>query len=62
MKNLVSITITTKNEEKNIEKCIRSIRLQSYSNIETIVIDNASTDRTKEIALKYTENVFDKGP
>lgn len=62
MKDFVSITITTKNEEKNIERCMRSILLQSYSNIEIIVVDNASIDRTKEIAFKYTEKVFDKGP
>lgn len=59
---LVSVTITTKNEEKNIENCIKSILEQSYKNIEIIVVDNNSSDKTKEIALKYTDNVFDKGP
>jgi len=59
---LVSIVITTKNESKNIENCLRSIQEQSYSNIETIVVDNASTDQTQEIAQRYTEKVFDKGP
>ncbi|RKZ38887.1 MAG: hypothetical protein DRQ49_13050 [Gammaproteobacteria bacterium] len=38
---LVSIIITTKNEAKNIENCLLSIQEQSYSNIETIVVDNA---------------------
>lgn len=59
---LVSLVITTKNEEKNIENCLISIREQSYSNIQIIVVDNFSTDKTKEIALKYTSFVFDKGP
>lgn len=59
---LVSVVITTKNEERNIENCLRSLKLQSYSNIEIIVVDNSSTDRTKEIARRYTENVFNKGP
>ncbi|MCL5795654.1 MAG: glycosyltransferase, partial [Patescibacteria group bacterium] len=63
MKNpLVSITITTKNEEKNIQNCLESIKLQSYKNIETIVVDNGSTDKTKEIARKYTKKVYNKGP
>lgn len=59
---LVSIVVTTKNEEKNIENCIKSIMEQGYKNVEIIVVDNNSSDRTKEIALKYTEKVFDKGP
>jgi len=59
---LVNVVITTKNEEKNIENCLKSIRSQSYSEIEIIVVDNDSSDRTKEIALKYTDKVFDKGP
>ncbi len=61
-KPLVSIVITTKNEAKNIENCLISIQEQSYSNIETIVVDNASTDKTKEIAKQYTDKVYDKGP
>ncbi len=66
MKNqpLVSITITTKNEEKNIKPCLESIKQQDYpqNKIEIIVVDNHSQDRTKQIAKKYTKKVFDKGP
>lgn len=58
----VSVVITTKNEEKNIETCLKSISLQSYSNLEIIVVDNSSTDNTKVLARKYTNLVFDKGP
>jgi len=57
---LVSIVITTKNEEKNIENCLKSIVNQTYKNIEIIVVDNNSSDSTKEISLKYTDKVFDK--
>ncbi len=59
---LISIIITTKNEEKNIENCLKSISLQTYKNIEIIVVDNGSTDRTKEIAKQYTDLLYDKGP
>ena len=64
MKNspLVSIVITTLNEEKNIENCIRSILSQTYKNTEIIVVDNDSSDRTKEIAKRYTDKVFNFGP
>lgn len=61
---LVSIVITTKNEEKHIDNCLRSIKAQTYPKdcIEVIVVDNNSTDKTKEIAEKYTKNVFNFGP
>ena len=58
---LVSIVITTKNEENNIENCLISITEQTYPNIEVIVVDNNSTDKTFEIALKFTDKVFNKG-
>ncbi len=59
---LVSVVVTTKNEERNIEWCLRSIELQTWPNIEIIVVDNNSTDQTKPIAASYTPNVFNKGP
>ena len=61
---LISVIITTKNEEKNIENCLKSIKEQAYpqDQIEIIVVDNDSTDKTKEIASHYTDKVFNKGP
>lgn len=61
---LVSVVVTTKNEGKHIGNCLESVRRQTYpqENIEVIVVDNNSTDRTKEIAQKYTDKVFNKGP
>jgi len=59
---LVSVVITTKNEEKNIENCLRSIKGQTYKSIELIVVDNFSKDKTAEIAKKYAAKVYLKGP
>lgn len=59
---MVSVIITTKNEEKNIERLLISLKKQSYSKIEIIVVDNNSTDKTIDIAKKYTQKVFNKGP
>lgn len=59
---LVSIIITTKNELKNIGTCLDSIVAQTYKAIEIIVVDNFSTDQTQEIARRYTDKVFSKGP
>ena len=58
------MVVTTKNEEKNISKCLESVRGQTYPQeaLEVIVVDNYSTDRTKEIAQKYADKVFEHGP
>ena len=60
----VSVIITTKNEEENIEKCLESVITQRYSlkKIEIIVVDNNSTDETKKRVLKYTDKVYNFGP
>ncbi len=57
MRPSVSAIITTKNEEKHIENCLKSIRNQTYKDIEIIVVDNDSNDKTKEIAGRYTKQV-----
>ena len=66
MKNtpLVSVIIATKNEGRNIGKCLESIKEQSYpsSALEVIVVDNNSTDDTVKIAKSFTEMVYLKGP
>jgi len=59
---IVSVVITTKNEEINIENCLKSIERQSLKNIELIVVDNFSEDRTVEIARKHGAKVYLKGP
>lgn len=63
MKNkIVSVIVPTKNSEATIGRCLDSINSQTYKEIEVIVIDNNSTDRTKDIARKYTKLIFNKGP
>ena len=59
---LVSVIIPTKNSSKTLDVCLNSIKNQSYKDIEIIVVDNNSTDNTKEIARKYTDLVFNHGP
>lgn len=59
---LVSVIIPTKNSSRTLEKCLESIKNQTYKNIELIVVDNNSTDNTKDIANKYTDMVFNFGP
>ncbi|MDD3520039.1 MAG: glycosyltransferase [Actinomycetota bacterium] len=52
---LVSILIPARNEEKNIERCLKSILKQDYRNTEIIVLNDNSTDRTGEIVKKLAE-------
>ncbi len=54
---LVSVIIPAYNAEKFIAETIESILMQSYPNIEIIVVDDGSTDQTSNIALKYQEKV-----
>lgn len=46
---LVSVLIPARNEEKNISKIIGDLLFQDYSNIEILVFDDQSTDKTAEI-------------
>lgn len=62
MEPLVSVIIPTKNSEKFLEKCLHSVKNQTYKNTEIVVVDNDSSDQTKEIAKKYTDKVFNFGP
>ncbi len=53
-----SIIIATLNNEKTIDKNLKSIRKQSYSDYELIVVDGNSKDRTLEIINNYNfENI-----
>ena len=57
----LTVVITTRNEEANIANCIGAFA-QFRDEVEIVVVDNASTDRTKEIAASLGARVFDKGP
>ena len=45
----VSVLIPTRNEEKNIEVCLESLRQQDYPNFEILVLDDNSSDNTANI-------------
>lgn len=51
----ISICMIAKNEEKHIEECLR--RLKPY-HCEIVLVDTGSTDRTVEIASRYTDKIY----
>ena len=55
---LVSITIPTYNSEKTLKKALQSVKAQTYPNIELILIDSHSTDKTLKIAEDLGAKVY----
>jgi glycosyltransferase involved in cell wall biosynthesis len=57
---LVSIITVTYNAEKFLEQTMQSVFAQAYPNIEYIIIDGSSTDRTLEIITNYALQITKK--
>lgn len=49
MKDLISVVVTCYNHQDYIEQCLRSIFEQTYRNIELLVLDDGSTDKSAQI-------------
>ncbi|MDZ4341976.1 MAG: glycosyltransferase family 2 protein, partial [Candidatus Binatia bacterium] len=62
MNPLVSVIVPTRNSAATLERCLQSIGQQTYKEIEIIVVDNNSSDKTTEIAKRFTSKVFIHGP
>jgi len=52
---LISVIIPCYNCEKYLAEALDSVSAQSYTNWECIVVDDGSTDKSKEVALSYTK-------
>lgn len=53
---MLSVCIITKNEQSNLERCLRSLSGFSF---EIVVVDTGSTDHTLKIACKYTNSIYE---
>lgn len=59
-KIILSIGMIVKNEEKHLDKCLSALqKLRDNISSELIIVDTGSTDKTKEIAIRYTDKVYD---
>ena len=61
-KPLVSVIIACKNTADYFDSCLKSVKAQTYQNIEIIIVDNFSTDGTYKTGQKYTDQIFQIGP
>ena len=52
----ISLCMIVKNEEAVLARCLESI---ADLMDEIIIVDTGSTDRTKEIAARYTSKIYD---
>ena len=67
---MISIIVPVYNVEKYLEECLESIQHQTYTDIEVILVNDGSTDGSKEICERYCEqdsrfhliNQANKGP
>lgn len=55
MSDLISIIIVNYNGKKWLKKLFDSLLAQIYKNIEIVVVDNNSADRTKEIVQEFSK-------
>lgn len=52
----ISVCIITKNEAAHLDRCLSRIAPYPF---ELVVVDTGSTDNSKEVAMKYTDKVYD---
>ena len=55
-KDRVSVLMSAYNSENTISKALDSLVNQTYKNIEILVIDDGSQDKTLKICLDYAKN------
>lgn len=52
-KGLASVVVCTYNRANDLERCLQSLIMQSYTNLEIIVVNGPSTDQTPHILAQY---------
>ncbi len=55
MEELISIIVPVYNAEDYLETCLESLVNQTYKNIEIIIVDDGSTDKSREIENEYAK-------
>lgn len=58
----VSVIVPTRNSARTLKECLTSVHAQTYGDVELVVVDNYSTDDSREIAERFTDHVVVTGP
>lgn len=54
MNNIIAIIIPIYNGEKWVAKCLDSVLVQTYTNLQIILVNDGSVDKSLEICEKYS--------
>lgn len=57
MKKIISIIIATYNAEKTLKRCLSSIIAQKNDQLELLIIDGGSVDRTMDIVKDASQSI-----
>lgn len=58
---LVSIVTACYNGERHVGRCIEKVLEQTYNNVQMIIVNDGSTDKTEEVILSYKERFDARG-
>ncbi|MBT8228249.1 MAG: glycosyltransferase family 2 protein [Dactylosporangium sp.] len=58
----VSFVVPTRNSARTLDTCLGSLRAQTHQDVQIVVVDNASTDATVDIARWWADRFADRGP
>jgi glycosyltransferase involved in cell wall biosynthesis len=58
MEKRISVVIPARNEEELLPGCLSALRRQEADEFEIVVVDSASTDRTREVAQSFGARVI----
>ena len=61
-KTVVSVVVPTRNAARTLAACLESIRAQTHEALEMVVVDNASTDGSEQLATRWADIVLRGGP
>ena len=53
---MISIIVPVYNVEEYLEECLTSIQNQTFTDIQVILVNDGSTDRSKEICERYCQH------
>ena len=53
--NLISVIVPVYNVEEYLEECLNSILVQTYTNLEILIVNDGSTDNSLEILQEFSQ-------